>query len=91
MTRENMRYKLIVPNSGNEVYNKGIRIANSRANKLFKQIFDYFELSMDEARKIKKDNHRKKRGGVTANKKVLRWVRVPNLEYQILQNLGAKI
>ena len=60
MTRENMRYKLIVPNSGNEVYNKGIRIANSRANKLFKQIFDYFELSINEAKRIQKDNERLK-------------------------------
>ena len=52
--------KLVQPNSGSEVYNKGIRIANSRANKLFKQIFDYFELSISESNQIQKDNYRLK-------------------------------
>ena len=60
MTKESIKEKLIQPNSGSEIYNKGIRIANSRANKLFKQIFDYFELSINEAKRIQKDNERLK-------------------------------
>lgn len=60
MTKETMKAKLVQPNSGSEAYNKGIRIANSRANKLFKQIFDYFELSINEATRIQKDNQRLK-------------------------------
>ena len=60
MNAQYFKDKLVQPNSGSEVYNKGIRIANSRANKLFKQIFNYFELSINEATKIHKDNQRLK-------------------------------
>lgn len=60
MNAQYFKDKLVQPNSGSEVYNKGIRIANSRANKLFKQIFNYFELSISESKKIQKDNQRLK-------------------------------
>ena len=60
MNIQDFKDKLVQPNSGCEVYNKGIRIANSRANKFFKQIFNYFELSISEAKQIQKDNQRLK-------------------------------
>ena len=60
MNAQDFKHKLVQPNSGSEVYNKGIMIANSRANKLFKQIFNYFELSISEAKRIYKDNQRLK-------------------------------
>ena len=43
MTREEYKNKLIQPNSGSEAFNKGVKQANSRANRLFKNIFDDFE------------------------------------------------
>lgn len=60
MKLEEIKEKLVIPNSGSEVYNKGIRKANSRANKLFKKVFDYFEFSIEEAKRIQKDNERLK-------------------------------
>lgn len=60
MTYDEFKYKLLVPNSGSDAFNSGVKQANSRANKLFKQIFNYFELSISEAKKIKKDNQRLK-------------------------------
>ncbi len=60
MTYDEFKYKLLVPNSGCDAFNSGVKQANSRANKLFKQIFNYFELSISEVKKIKKDNQRLK-------------------------------
>jgi hypothetical protein len=43
MNREEAKAKLLEANSGNDVYNKGIKNANSRANRIFKAIYDDFE------------------------------------------------
>ena len=60
MTYYDFKDKLVQPNSGNEVYNKGIKVANSRANRLCKKVFDYFELTISETKRIQKDNERLK-------------------------------
>lgn len=58
MTYDDFKDKLVQPNSGSEVYNKGIRAANSRANRLCKKVFDYFELTISETKRIQKDNEK---------------------------------
>ena len=43
MTREYFKDKLFQPKSGSDAFNKGVKQANSRANRLFKQAIDDFE------------------------------------------------
>jgi len=43
MTIEEFKLKLLDPNSGNAAFNKGIKQANSRANRLYKKALDDFE------------------------------------------------
>ena len=60
MTYETFKDKLVQPNSGSEAFNSGVKQANSRARRLVKKLFDFYELSINEAQKIQKDNQRLK-------------------------------
>lgn len=60
MDIQELKDKLIVPNSGNDIYNKGIKIANKRAISLIKKVFNYFDFSIQETKRIQKDKERLK-------------------------------
>ena len=43
MTIEEFKDELVQPDLGSDAFNRGVKQANSRANRLFKQVIDDFE------------------------------------------------